>query len=166
MIPMIDIGVSIRASAPDRIGGSRVAVAGNVLVLVHGGPCMWCADFLSEAARAAERDGPDASYFRDRLGEAQVVSFTGLVASQAVTEVLQFVSGFAGDGIAPADLRVGDAEQRGYLKLNGVRGTLDAGERVGLRRAHAAPRTSPPAPSRGSLSTTRSEVQRGRPDER
>jgi hypothetical protein len=132
VIPMIDIGVSIRASAPGRIGGPRVVVAGNVLVLVPGGFCMWCVDFLSDAALAAERDGPDASYFRDRPGEAQVVSFNGLVASQAVTEVLQLLSGFAGDGIAPADLRVGDAEQRGYLKLNGVRGTLDE---WGARRA-------------------------------
>lgn len=124
VIPYIDIGAAIRA-VPDRARGSdaRVTVAADVRVLIPGGFCMWCTGLLSEAALAAERDGPDASYFKGRPGEAQVVSFNGIVASQAVTEVLALLTGFAGSSIDPADLSVEGGGQRGYLKYDGVAGT-------------------------------------------
>jgi hypothetical protein len=73
-----------------------------------------------------ELNGPNRSYFQNRTGEAQVVSLNGLVASQAVSEVLQLLTGFAGTGIRHADVAVDSdgTDQRGFKKLNGTSGTL------------------------------------------
>jgi hypothetical protein len=56
-----------------------------------------------------------------------VVSLNGLVASQAATEVLQLLTGFAGTGLAPGHLALNGQPgmQRGFRKLDGVRGTLE-----------------------------------------
>lgn len=122
-IPFIDVGVTIRplrgpASEP------RVAVGGNVLVLIPGGFCMWCSGFLSEEKLQAETDGKERSYFQGKKGEAQVVSLNGVVASQAVTEVLQLFTAFRGSSIDPVALDLDEGVQRGAFKLDGVRGTL------------------------------------------
>jgi hypothetical protein len=75
----------------------------------------------------AELNGPNRHYLQNRGGKAQVVSLNGLVASQAVTEVLQLLTGFCGSGVGRRDVTlVGQPDlQRGFRKLNGVRGTLD-----------------------------------------
>jgi len=123
-IPYVDVGVSIRplkgtASAP------RVAVGGNVLVLIPGGFCMWCLGFLSEEKLREETDGKGRSYFQSKKGQAQVVSLNGVVASHAVTEVLQLLTGFRGSTLDPAGLLLDDSDlQRGAFKLDGLRGTL------------------------------------------
>jgi hypothetical protein len=56
-----------------------------------------------------------------------VVSLNGLVASQAVTEVLHLLTGFGGTGLRRRDVELDSQSglQRGFRKLNGVRGTLD-----------------------------------------
>ena len=56
-----------------------------------------------------------------------MVSLNGLVASQAVTEVLQLLTGFGGSGLRRRDVALGEQSglERGFRKLNGVRGTLD-----------------------------------------
>lgn len=124
VIPYVDVGVSIRAVNEEGTG-PRASVGGNVLVLIPGGFCMWCCGFLSEEKLAAERGGKPRGYFENTKGEAQVISFNGLVASQAVTEVLQLLTGFRGECIDPASLAFGDGQQRGVLKLDGARGTLE-----------------------------------------
>jgi len=48
-----------------------------------------------------KQQGPN--YFETRDGEAQV-SLNGLVASQAVTEVLQLLTGFGGSGLRRRDV--------------------------------------------------------------
>ena len=123
-IPYIDVGVSIR-STEGTSSEPRVTVGGNVLVLIPGGFCMWCIGFLSEEKLAGETAGRGRSYFETKEGEAQVISFNGLVASQAVTEVLQLITGFRGCSIDPAALELSGGRQRGLLKLDGLRGTLD-----------------------------------------
>jgi hypothetical protein len=88
---------------------------------------MWCCGFLSKEKLDAELAGLNRNYFENRAGEAQVVSLNGVVASQAVTEVLQLLTGFGGTGLRPADVALADQPslQRGFRKLDGVRGTLD-----------------------------------------
>lgn len=88
---------------------------------------MWCSGFLSKEKLDAELNGPNRSYFANRGGEAQVVSLNGLVASQAVTEVLQLLTGFGQSGLRRRDVALDGQPnlQRGFRKLNGVRGTLD-----------------------------------------
>jgi hypothetical protein len=122
-IPYLDVGVSIRpltgtASDP------RVSIGGNVLVLIPGGFCMWCSGFLSDEKLREELEGKDRSYFQGKKGEAQVVSLNGVVASQAVTEALQLLTGFRGSSVDPAAVSLEEDLQRGAFKLDGVRGTL------------------------------------------
>ncbi len=126
LIPYVDVGVNIRAIEKPERHGPRVAIGGNVLTLIPGDFCMWCCGFLSKEKLATELRGPNRSYFENREGDAQVVSLNGVVASQAVTEVLQLLSGFAGSGLGDSAVQL-DGEpgiQRGFRKLDGVRGTL------------------------------------------
>jgi hypothetical protein len=100
---------------------------------------MWCSGFLSKEKLDAELNGSNRNYFENRGGEAQVVSLNGLVASQAVTEVLQLLTGFGGSGLRRRDVALGEKSglQRGFRKLNGVRGTLD--DWGAARRSDCAP---------------------------
>lgn len=93
-IPLVDIGLTI---APTSVP-LRPAIGGQVFVGVPGGACMWCAGVLTPAALAAEKD--ENGYVRGG-GEAQVVSLNGTLGSQAVTEVLNLLTGFQS---APGDL--------------------------------------------------------------
>ena len=60
-------------------------------------------------------------------GAAQVVSLNGVIASQAVTEVLQLLTGFGGAGLRRSHFALPHEPdlQRGFRKLDGVRGTLE-----------------------------------------
>jgi hypothetical protein len=126
LIPYVDIGVSIRPVEDAGESDPRVSIGGNVITLIPGGFCLWCCGFLSEEKLALERNGPNRSYFQNRTGEAQVVSFNGIVASQAANEVLQLLTGFAGTGISFADVasNLDATAQRGFKKFNGTAGTL------------------------------------------
>ena len=126
LIPYVDIGVSIRPIEDVRDGGPRVVIGGNVITLIPGGFCLWCCGFLSEEKLALELSGPNRSYFQNGQGEAQVVSLNGIIASQAVSEVLQLLTGFAGTGIRGVDIAMdhNETSQRGFKKLNGTNGSL------------------------------------------
>src|SRR5262245_36403641 len=95
--------------------------------LTPGGFCMWCSGLLSKEKLDAELNEPNRNYFANRSGEAQVVSLNGLVESQAVTEVLQLLTGFGRTGLRRRDVPLDGQPnlQGGFRKLNGVRGTLD-----------------------------------------
>lgn len=124
LVPYVDVGVSIRA-LKGTASEPRASIGGNVYVFIPGGFCAWCSRFITDEKLDAERDGHvDRSYFQNRRGEAQVVSFNALVAGQGVSEVLQLLSAFRGSSIDPADLATDDGQQRGFLKLDGLRGTL------------------------------------------
>jgi hypothetical protein len=129
LIPYVDIGVSIRPVEDAQDASPRVVIGGNVITLIPGGFCLWCCGFLSEEKLAWELAGPNRSYFQNKMGEAQVVSLNGIIASQAVSEVLQLLTGFAWSGIRRAEVGVDPhgADQRGFKKLNGTRGTLQEG---------------------------------------
>jgi len=126
LIPYVDIGVSIRPITNASEGDPRVAIGGNVITLIPGGFCLWCCGFLSQEKLSLELNGPNRGYFQGRAGEAQVVSLNGIVASQAVNEVLQLLTGFGGTGIRRRDVAADSngSNQRGFKKLNGITGTL------------------------------------------
>jgi hypothetical protein len=110
LIPYVDIGLLI---VPATKGEGDARIGGNVATLIPGAPCAWCAGFLSQDKLDKETGGRPRSYLVGAQAQAQVVSFNGLLASQAVSEVLQLVTGFA----AP------DAEDT-IKKYDGVEGTL------------------------------------------
>ena len=126
LIPYIDLGVSIRQTSAETESAPRVCIGGNVITVIPGGFCMWCCGFLSNEKLAEERNGPNRSYFQEKTGEAQVVSLNGIVASQAVSEMLQLLTGFGGNGIRMQDVTLQGEHgvQRGFRKLDGVNGTL------------------------------------------
>lgn len=86
-IPLVDIGLTI---VPTPVL-HRPAIGGQVFIGLPGGPCMWCARILTQAALDAEKD--ENGYVRGG-GEAQVVSLNGTLASHAVTEALNLLTGF------------------------------------------------------------------------
>jgi hypothetical protein len=134
LIPYVDIGATIRPVPDAEAGDPRVVVSGNVLSFIPGSFCMWCSGFLSDEKLKQEQNGPTRGYFEKNNQEAQVVSFNGVVASQAVSEVLQLLTGFRGAGLLQADLELSRTGVfRGYKKFDGVAGTLT--EWGGARRA-------------------------------
>src|SRR5256885_935437 len=70
---------------------SRPVIGGQVFIGMPGGPCMWCAGVLTKAGLDGETD--EHGYVRGGA-DAQVVSLNGVLASQAVTEVLNLMTGF------------------------------------------------------------------------
>jgi ThiF family len=125
LIPYVDIGATIRPVPDAADGDPRVVVSGNVLSFIPGSFCMWCSGFLSDEKLKQEQNGPTRGYFEKNNQEAQVVSFNGVVASQAVSEVLQLLTGFRGAGLLQADLQLSRTGVfRGYKKFDGVAGTL------------------------------------------
>jgi hypothetical protein len=91
LIPYVDIGLLIRPID----GGTGVTIGGNIITTVPGRSCLWCLAFLNQERLDGETGGRPRSYFEGADGQAQVVSMNGLLASQAATEVLQLITGFA-----------------------------------------------------------------------
>jgi hypothetical protein len=135
LVPYIDIGATIRPVSDSPVGDPRVVVAGNIFTFIPGCFCLWCCGFLTPEKIEAEQNGPTRGYFEKNRQEAQVVSFNGVLASQAVTEVLQMFTGFRGASLLQTDLQLtGTFTFRGYKKLDGVSGTLS--EWGGVRRTN------------------------------
>jgi|HubBroStandDraft_1064217.scaffolds.fasta_scaffold79374_1 hypothetical protein len=133
LIPYIDIGATVRPVPDASDSDPRIIVAGNVFTFIPGSFCLWCCGLLSSEKIEMEQNGPTRGYFEKNRQEAQVVSFNGVLASQAVTEVLQLLTGFRGVGLRQAELRVpGESTTRGYKKFDGITGTLH--EWGGVRR--------------------------------
>jgi molybdopterin/thiamine biosynthesis adenylyltransferase len=91
LIPLIDIGIGTEVESSDEGVGLR-QLAGHVHVYLPGGPCMWCTGLLSDTRIQLETGGRP-EYFRGEGGPGQVISFNGVVASLAVTEAVQLVTG-------------------------------------------------------------------------
>jgi hypothetical protein len=115
-IPYVDIGLSATVKQPwDKSGPPPLTgLPGNLFVGVPGGACMWCTEFLTKEKLDAETDGRGRSYLRDgKDQDAYVLSFNGLLASQAVSEVVQLMVGYA-----PGD------SQRTYRRFDGMSGSM------------------------------------------
>jgi len=109
LIPLIDIGIGTRPLQSER-GVGLDQLAGHIHVYIPGGPCMRCSSLVSDEKVYAETRGKP-EYVKGSGGPGQVVSFNGVVASLAVTEAIQLVTGalitkarpqfLEYDGIAP-----------------------------------------------------------------
>jgi molybdopterin/thiamine biosynthesis adenylyltransferase len=92
LIPLVDIGMSIRSS------GERLARAdGQVIVSLPGEPCLRCF-FLTDALLEWERKHRPPGYDQnpDAPGDPQVVSMNGVLASEACNCVLDLITGYSG----------------------------------------------------------------------
>ena len=92
LIPLVDIGMAIRST------GERLAQAdGQVIVSLPGQPCMRCW-FLTDALLDREQRERPSGYDRnpDALGDPQVVSMNGVLASEACNCVLDLITGYSG----------------------------------------------------------------------
>ncbi len=107
LIPYVDIGLSI----PPHKGEVPITIGGHVISSIPGKFCLWCCDYLNEYRLSQEKD--PQGYFKGGVERAQVVTFNGILASQAVNEVLQLLTGFAPVG-----------EELSFKKLDGLEGTL------------------------------------------
>jgi hypothetical protein len=110
LIPYVDVGLLI---VPSEEGNCDARIGGNVATFVPGASCAWCVGFLSQGKLDKEAGGRPRSYLQGTQAQAQVVSFNGLLASQAVSDVLQLLTGFAPP----------DAEDT-IKKYDGIEGTL------------------------------------------
>ena len=91
LIPLIDIGMAIRSV------GERLATAdGQVIVSLPGQPCLRCF-FLTDAVLARERLERPPGYDQNSnaLGDPQVVSMNGVLASEACNCVLDLLTGYS-----------------------------------------------------------------------
>jgi molybdopterin/thiamine biosynthesis adenylyltransferase len=96
LIPMIDVGVEI---TPGRgHPGAVEAITGRVTKVLPAGPCLRCQGVIDDDKLAAERGGQPMGYTgAAQIPDPAVVTLNGIVASAATTEVLQQLTGFAGD---------------------------------------------------------------------
>lgn len=91
-IPLVDIGMTITTH------GERLARAdGQAIVSMPGHPCMRCW-FLTDAVLDREERERPAGYNRapNALGDPQVVSMNGTLASEACNCVLDLITGYSG----------------------------------------------------------------------
>lgn len=94
MVPYIDIGLKI---AMNDDGITIDAIGGQIVTSIPGGPCLRCAEVVTDAGALADRE----EYVAGRP-EQQVVSMNGILASQAVNGMLSLMTGYAGDFPVPA----------------------------------------------------------------
>ena len=111
MIPLVDIGMAIETRG-ERLGRAD----GQLIVSLPGRPCMRCW-FLTDAVLEREERERPAGYDRnpDAVGDPQVVSMNGTLASEACNCVLDLITGYSGG-------------QRGagwFWQYDGRRGQLD-----------------------------------------
>lgn len=93
-LPLIDIGMNIETSDDGRL----VSASGQVVVVVPDSPCLRCGPLLSDAvlAREGAERPPGYDLNPDALGDPQVVSMNGVLASEAANCALDMVTGFSG----------------------------------------------------------------------
>jgi molybdopterin-synthase adenylyltransferase len=95
LIPVVDVGATIRRSADDELE----LIAGHTARILPDGACLECEGLTSPALRESELDGHGVPYWErdDAIGAPQIMSINGLLASLAVTEVLRLVAGLSED---------------------------------------------------------------------
>lgn len=111
LVPVIDVGMQITVEGS---GESRrvTSAGGQVVTSLPGGACFRCLGFLSDELLTRERNryaGTQIEY------EQQVISINGLLASQAITNMLGLFAGF----VAPAGVTR-------YISYNALTASLRA----------------------------------------
>ena len=113
LIPLIDTGVDIQ---PDPTEARKIRrIGGRVMLVYPDGPCLGCLGILTPQLIQAEIEGELPSYVQGQnIAAPSVISLNGTVASLAVTEFLNLVTGFAQRGT------------RTYLVYDGMNGLVKA----------------------------------------
>lgn len=95
LIPVVDVGATIRRSDDDQLE----LIAGHTARILPDGACIECEGLTTPKLRESELDGHGVPYWErdDATGSPQIMSINGLLASLAVTEVLRLVAGLSED---------------------------------------------------------------------
>ena len=89
LIPLIDMGIDIQSSER---GGIRTA-GGRVMLILPDGPCLACMGIITPEALQQEDD--QSGYITGQnIPNPSVISLNGVVASLAVTEFIDLLTGF------------------------------------------------------------------------
>jgi len=104
-IPLVDVGTTITRGP--------LQIDGHLTRFVPGSQCLQCAGHVTEGLLAEEAEHARQGKYGVNSRRPQVVSFNGLLASAAVTEVIRIVTGF--------DEQVSSSREWHY---DGVRGEL------------------------------------------
>lgn len=111
LIPLIDMGIDIQPELSEP--GVIRRIGGRVMVIYPDDPCLACLGVLIPEAIEAESGGRGQGYVQGQdVPAPSVISLNGVVASLAVTEFLNLVTGFA------------RREHRTYSVYDGVRGQV------------------------------------------
>lgn len=115
-VPVIDVGMQI---TPDKATRTISSAGGQVVTSLPGAACFWCMGFLNDNLLTHER-----SRYANGIPafEQQVISINGLLASQAITNMLALFAGFSGrSGITPyISYNALDSRMRPHPNLTGV----------------------------------------------
>lgn len=139
-VPVVDLGVELQAEGSM---GGRVAIAGP-----ESG-CLWCMGVIDERRLRAEQSSPGLRDAERALGyvpdldvpEPSVVSINGVIASIAVTEVLDRLVHFRQQSVPPASMlnyRLADGTVRRVAAQSG-RCSFCSGTNIGAGDAAILP---------------------------
>ena len=94
-LPLIDIGMSIKTEE-DRLAWAH----GQIVIVMPDSACLRCGPLLSDEALARERAQRPPGYDQnvDAVGDPQVISMNGVLASEAANSVVDLVTGYASGG--------------------------------------------------------------------
>jgi molybdopterin/thiamine biosynthesis adenylyltransferase len=97
-IPYVDIGINIETD-----GDRLTAAHGQLVVVTPDSPCMRCLPLLSEAVLGREREHKPPGYDLNQyaVGDPQVVSMNGTLASEASNAVLDLITGYSAGARGP-----------------------------------------------------------------
>ncbi len=117
-IPYIDIGMDVH-----QVEGAPPRMAGQLILSMPGGPCMWCLGFLDD-----EKLGREAQRYGAAGGRPQVVWPNGVLASTAVGLAVELLTGWSRR-----------SEQVVYLMYDGNTGELRPHPRLAFLPAQPCP---------------------------
>jgi molybdopterin/thiamine biosynthesis adenylyltransferase len=98
LLPMVDVGMNIRTEA-----GILERADGQVVVVLPDSACLRCTPLLSDPVLDRERRErpPEYDLNPNALGDPQVVSMNGVLASEACNSALDLLTGYAGGHRGP-----------------------------------------------------------------
>jgi molybdopterin/thiamine biosynthesis adenylyltransferase len=92
-LPLVDVGLNIETDEDEKL----LRADGQVIAVIPDSPCMRCTPLLSDAVLEREKRDRPPGYDRNpnALGDPQVVSMNGTLASEATNIVLDLITGYA-----------------------------------------------------------------------